>query len=62
VEDPAGGSAKDIVAAHHKAVLFTTSSTGVSVADSTLLYHTDADMDALAKKIGVTIDWTTPDK
>ena len=62
VEDPSGGSAHDMVSAHHKAYLFTTGATGVGVTDSTLLYHSDADMDALAKKIGVSIDWTTPDK
>jgi hypothetical protein len=62
VEDPYGGSAHDMVSAHHKAYLFTMGAKGVAVTDSTLLYHSDADMDALAKKIGVSIDWTTPDK
>jgi hypothetical protein len=61
VEDLAGGSAKDMVSAHHKAYLFTATASGVNVADSTLLYHSDASMEKLAGEIGVSIDWTTPD-
>ena len=60
VEDPSGGSSKDMVASHHKATLFTTGPSGVSAADATLLYHTDADVEAVARDIGATIDWTTP--
>jgi hypothetical protein len=62
VEDLAGGSAHDMVSAHHKAYLFTSSASGVNVADSTLLYHSDADMEKLAADIGVNIDWTVPDR
>jgi hypothetical protein len=62
VQDLAGGSAKDMVSAHHKAYLFTSTSAGVNVADSTLLYHSDADMEKLAGDIGVSIDWTVPDR
>ncbi len=62
VEDLRGGSAQDIVAAHHKAVVVTSTDTGATVADSTLLYHTDADLEKVASDIGVTIDWTTPDR
>ena len=61
VEDLSGGSVHDMVAAHHKAYLFTTTASGATVTDSTLLYHSDESMDALAAKIGVKIDWTTPD-
>jgi hypothetical protein len=60
VEDLAGGSARDMVSAHHKAYLFTSTAAGVSVADSTLLYHSDAEMEKLAGDIGVNIDWTVP--
>ncbi len=62
VEDVTGGSARDVTAPHHKSYLFTSSANGVNVADSTLLYHSDADVDGLAAKIGVRIDWTTPDR
>jgi hypothetical protein len=47
-----------MVSAHHKAYLFTLTAAGVNVADSTLLYHSDADMEKLAGDIGVSIDWT----
>jgi hypothetical protein len=62
IEDAAGASARDVVAAHHKGYLFTTGASGVTLADAGLLYHTDADMEKLAAKIGVAIDWTTPDR
>jgi hypothetical protein len=62
VEDLRGGSAHDVVSAHHKAFVFTSTAAGSTVADSTLLYHTDADMEKVASDIGVGIDWTTPDR
>jgi hypothetical protein len=62
VEDLSGGSAHDMVSAHHKAYLFTSTAAGVTVADSTLLYHSDAEMEKLAGDIGVNIDWTVPDR
>ena len=62
VEDAAGGSPMDITAPHHKAYLFQTTDSGIGLVDSTLLYHSDADMEKVASGVGVTIDWTVPDR
>jgi hypothetical protein len=62
IADASGRTVKDFEAPHHKAYLFSTSGGSVNVTDSTLLYHTDADMEQAAAKIGVTIDWNTVDR
>ena len=62
VEDYAGGSKADIEAPHHKAFVYQTTDTGIGVTDATQLYHTDADMQKVASDVGVTIDWTVPDR
>jgi ferric-dicitrate binding protein FerR (iron transport regulator) len=62
MENATGSSSQDVEAPHHKAYLFTSSGREVTVSDSTLLYHTDADMEGVAATLGVTIDWSVPDR
>jgi hypothetical protein len=59
--DSLGGNARDIEAAHHKELRFTRSGDTVTVTDAPLQYHTDDDMQDLAARIGVNIDWNTVD-
>lgn len=48
--------------AHHGARVFTKQADGsVTVTTAGLVGHTDADLNALANRIGVNIDWTQPD-
>ena len=61
VHDVAGGNSSTITAAHHKAVRFVRAGNVIREASAPLLYHDDAQMQALAKKVGYTIDWTKPD-
>jgi hypothetical protein len=53
---------RDLESPHHKAFLVSGSGGDLTVSDAPLLYHTDADVDNLARKIGVTLDWTKVDK
>jgi hypothetical protein len=62
VEDIRGGSVHDLVSAHHQAFTYTATAAGATVAGAALLYHSDADMEKVAADIGVSIDWTTPDR
>jgi ferric-dicitrate binding protein FerR (iron transport regulator) len=62
VQDYAGGTPTNIEAPHHKAYVFQTKAAGIGVTDSTLLYHSDADMQKVASDVGVTIDWTVADQ
>jgi ferric-dicitrate binding protein FerR (iron transport regulator) len=64
VDLQADGSSGVIVLAnaHHGSRVFTRGKDGkVSVVAGGLQDHTDATVEGLAKKIGVTIDWTKPD-
>jgi hypothetical protein len=62
LQDSFGLNVQDIEAAHHKELRFTQSGGAVTVSDAALLYHTDEDMQGLAGKIGVTIDWSKIDR
>lgn len=58
--DPAGF---DLESSHHAAYRLSTSGRGAtSVSKAPLLYHTDEDMEGLAAKIGVSIDWSSIDR
>jgi len=61
LHDIAGGNTSTLTAAHHKAVRFVRAGNVIREAPAPLLYHDDAQMQALAKKIDYTIDWTKPD-
>jgi len=62
LEDSLGANTQEIEAAHHKELRFTRSGNAVVVSSAPLLYHTDEDMQSLAEKIGVTIDWSRIDQ
>lgn len=57
LENPAGVLLKEIEAAHHKAERFVRTGGRILLQPAPLLYHTDAQMESLAKKIGTSIDW-----
>lgn len=50
---------KLVSAAHHHAARYAREKGRVVVRDAGLQYHTDADIEALAKAIGVTVDWSS---
>jgi ferric-dicitrate binding protein FerR (iron transport regulator) len=60
--DSAGGNQYDLVSAHHTAKLYVSAGKGIEAVDAGLLHHDDASVEALAARIGETIDWTTPDR
>jgi len=58
--DPA---ALDLESSHHVAYWLSADGGGAStVSKAPLLYHTDGDMEGLAAKIGVSIDWSSVDR
>lgn len=48
----------NVRSAHHTAYRFSGTGGTPTVSPAPLLYHSDADMEALAAKVGVTVDWT----
>lgn len=61
LQDNSGGNQQTLEAAHHHAVEYARSGGKITVKSAQLLYHTDAQMQRLASKIGYTIDWNKPD-
>jgi hypothetical protein len=58
--DPAG---LDLESSHHAAYRLSTDQAGTpTVSTAPLLYHDDEDMEGLAAKIGVSIDWSRVDR
>ena len=57
-----GSSLRDLAASHHKAVRIEGTGGTPQVTDSTLLYHSDADLQNVATDVGVTIDWSQIDR
>jgi ferric-dicitrate binding protein FerR (iron transport regulator) len=62
VEGEGGQGAKDIVANHHSAVRISRDNGGLRMAAAGLEFHADGDMEEAAAKIGVTIDWSKPER
>ena len=62
LEGAAGQFTRNLAATHHREVRITKSDAGLSVAPAPMLYHTDADVEAIAARIGEKIDWTKIDK
>jgi len=62
LEGASGEFTQNIAGSHHREVRVTRSGTGTSVSAAPLLYHTDADVEAVAARIGETIDWTKIDR
>ncbi len=60
-EDTEGEHAMELTSPHHRAVRYVRKNGSVSVEDAAMLYHSDTDVENVAAKIGVTIDWTKPD-
>lgn len=62
LSDADGKNAMDLSSPHHKAVKYRPAKGGgFEVVPAGLEYHTDADVEALAAKIGYAIDWTKVD-
>jgi len=59
LEDGSKVGERDVRAAHHVAYRIHSEGGSLSATSAPLLYHTDADMEALAARVGVTVDWTT---
>lgn len=58
VSDAEGKNKEELRASHHKGVRVSRKDGALSISDAGMLYHTDKDMERIAGKIGVTIDWT----
>lgn len=61
LQDNSGGNQMTLEAAHHAAVEYVRKDGTISVEKKPMLYHNDAEMQALASKIGYTINWNKPD-
>ncbi|NLJ08915.1 FecR family protein [Gracilinema caldarium] len=59
--DPKGSNEIVTTAAHHTAHLYVPKESEYTVMPAGLEHHTDEDIEKLAEKIGVTIDWTRAD-
>ncbi len=57
IADTEGGTTLTVEAYHHSARLFWRNGKTITMKPATLLYHDDASMDELARKIGVEIPW-----
>ena len=62
LEGTGGAFTAEPAGSHHEELRVTRSQRGISVAAAPLLYHTDADVEAIAARIGETIDWTRIDR
>ena len=49
-------------AAHHASCRIVEDRGATSVSKAPMLYHTDADMEGLAARVGVSIDWNIIDR
>lgn len=62
LEGTGGVFTQNLASPHHEELRVTRSERGISVAAAPLLYHTDTDVEAIAARIGETIDWTKIDR
>jgi hypothetical protein len=62
LKDKNGENSKKITFAHHGAVRYFFGEKGIHTEQAKLLYHNDRDMEELAGKIDVIIDWNKPSK
>jgi len=58
LEDSEGDSFVDMKAAHHKAVRFIRTDSGMVYQEAPMIYHTDELMESVADIVSVPIDWT----
>lgn len=62
LEGEGGEFSQNLTSPHHEEVRISRSSTGLSVGAAPMLYHTDGDVEAIAARIGETIDWNKADR
>ena len=62
VSDISGDNSRAVEASHHKGMRIVKTGSGFKLHDAGMLYHTDADIEDIAEKIGVVIDWSTIDR
>ena len=53
---------QNLTSPHHQEVRISRSSTGLSVGAAPMLYHGDGDVEAIAARIGESVDWTRVDR
>jgi hypothetical protein len=53
---------QNLASSHHQELRVSRSASGISVGAAPLEYHTDGDVEAIAARIGETIDWTKLDR
>jgi hypothetical protein len=57
INDARQRNRRRVEAEHHTAYRFSRTGSQIHLSKARLLYHDDATMNSLAKKIGVAIDW-----
>ena len=62
LEGISGEFTRNLAAPHHREVRVTKSAAGLSMTAAPMLYHSDADVEAIAARIGEKIDWTKIDR
>ncbi len=62
LESVDGQVTRNLASSHHQEVRVTRAAAGESVSPAPLLYHTDADVEAIAARIGEKVDWTKIDQ
>lgn len=62
LKDESGDNLQEVKAAHHLATVFSSENGQIVVSPGAMKYHTDADMAALAAKIGYSINWKVIDE
>jgi hypothetical protein len=62
LEGTSGEFTRNLAAPHHREVRITKTDSGLSMTAAPMLYHSDADVEAIAARIGEKIDWTKIDK
>ena len=61
LEGAGGAFTQNLASSHHAELRVTRSDSGISVNAAPLEYHNDGDVEAIAARIGETIDWTKID-
>ena len=62
LEGAGGAFTQNLASSHHAELRVSRTDSGISVNAAPLQYHTDGDVEAIAARIGETIDWTKIDK
>ncbi len=62
LEGADGQVTENLASSHHQEVRVSRTGASESISSAPLLYHTDADVEAIAARIGEKIDWTTIDQ